>query len=265
LMIASMTSIIGSLSNYTNTFDSKVFKKKASDFASRFFSPYTYPNEHLHTAILRIALEGLAGVVTVFAMLVGGIPLVLGFIAYRALQPTDHFIIGNAGGTLTNEELLAHLQKLLGIQKQFSCIEIRSLNPLALNIENAKIFKQLHPNKLILPISNQLNVLENLETSSHYYQNDANSNVTKSIYHLVRKEKVSHLVLPLNPEEMVKTLKELVEKNERINRLYFLAMVPQKYDQEVSGLLAKLKPSLKLFINNQERLSTKTLEALLNS
>ncbi|MBA2728372.1 MAG: hypothetical protein H0U49_09405, partial [Parachlamydiaceae bacterium] len=46
-----MTSIIGSLSNYANTFDMKEFKKKAGSIASRFFTLYTYPNERLHTAI----------------------------------------------------------------------------------------------------------------------------------------------------------------------------------------------------------------------
>ncbi len=257
-----MTTITNSLSNYAGNFNFQDLKAKAHGLASRFFTIYTYPNEHPLTSIARIAFEFLAAAFITCGVILGGPPLALGFISYQLFAPSEHYIIENATGGLKNEVLIADLKKLIAIQQQFKCIEIRSATPLALNEETINLIKQLHPPTLIMPLANQENVINQLETFSHYYfKDDQNACAAKSGCRLIYKEKIKHLVLPQNPEEIIKILSQLVEKKERVNKVYYTTYIHASIQSVVKEMMLKLGSPLEFLFDNKKKLSSVCIEA----
>lgn len=259
-----MTSITSSLSDYSADFTPTNIKNKLYSLSAHFLTLRSYPNEPLPLSILRSAFEAIAGIFIIFSMLLGGMPLSIGLMTYQALQPSDHCILGNASGILKREEINSHLHMLAEGGRRFKCIEIRNATPISVNEDTSKHLKVLCPTELVLPIVNYTNFIKSLESFTHYYKRKIDTSFrAKSVVHFERKEKIKHIVLPSDPHKMLAVLNKLVDREERVFKIYYTSLIPSKFQKQVQDLVSRLKPSVEALIDNKDKLSMQTLETML--
>lgn len=138
-----------------------------------------------------------------------------------------NYTIGKPSELLDEKMLNDHLEALKDSKKKFAKLEIISKDGEILEISQttAKLLSSIHPEMIVLKnCSVTTETADEIDTKTHYYIRTRTSNQID----LKRKPRVSHKELSSNKEEMLKELKELADKKQKVTFLKIPSEIPSE-------------------------------------
>lgn len=242
--------------------------KEAARFTERLLTGSALPNESKVQYVVRKIFEAIGSFFIVLPLLPAMPFLLIGYAIHQAAQPSDQYLIGGPDAKLTSKEVLTHLQKIEESKREFSLIEIVHVGeePLILEEDVLNALKGLHPKSIVLKnVKLSPANMESLETIKHYYVDTGDSVQGNGQHVLTLKEKISQVILPIDYDEMLETLKESSDKNQRIVNVYFTRPVPQHMEQAVKACIKKIKPTTQTWILDAGNRSPQSLAAAIKA
>lgn len=241
-------------------------------FAGKVFSTDALPNE---SRIIYIARKVLAflGAALLVAAFIPIVPILLaGYIIYAIGQPSSTYKLGQMPRPLNENDLLAHLKILQQSKRPFHTLELihGGNEAFAITRECAEALRDLKPKRLILKnCSITQDILDCMEAPKEYFVKKSEKpegNVAVCTYD--RQDKINTVVLSLDDDEILKSLKDLASRNQRVTHLYLMKEINDSKAQfcsDVHKYIAILKPvTTSLLLNNPNKFSAEAYTALLS-
>jgi hypothetical protein len=242
--------------------------KEAARLTERLLTSSALPNESKVQYVARKIFEAIGSFFIVLPLLPALPFLLIGYAIHQSAQPSDQYVIGGSEVSLTSKDVLNHLHKIEESKREFSSIEIvhDGEDPLILEDDVLNALKGLHPKNIVLKnVELSPENLESLETIKHYYVVTADI-IQGTVHHvLTLKEKISQVILPIDYDEMLETLKEISDKNQRIVNVYFTRPVPHHMEQAVKACMKKIKPTTQNWILDAANRSPQSLAAVIKA
>ena len=218
------------------TFNNFYPLRNSSDNAEDSKSSGPLPNENTILWVARKIFDFIGHAFQAIAafsfVIVGGIVALPTFLVsetflFLSKLGIKEYTIGNPSENLDENMLNEHLEELKESKKKFARLEIVAKEEEVLEISEttAKLLSGIHPEHIILKNCNlTYEMVDKIDTESHYYIKTRDNNQID----LKRKPRLAHKDLSSDKEEMVKELKDLADKKQKVTCLKISSQIPQE-------------------------------------